>query len=582
MTRLLSLLPLLFLSLRGTYALWPQPTKLQNGTTAIRLAPNAAFKTTVNITNAPADLLAAVQRTRDYLFADNLARLVPSHGAEDLPVLSNATSIPGLTLRLQAQGNASGGVTPREIALEARTNILNRTEGYTLNVPADGTEAVLTAASTLGLFRGLNTFAQLWYTYDVGKGALDQDGNGVVVYTLSAPVAIEDSPVYPYRGFMLDTARNFFPVSDIERTLDAMSWIHLNTFHWHIVDSQSFPLVVPNFPDLAQKGAYSADSIYTPQDVAHIVAYAGERGIDVLVEIDTPGHTAVISEAHPELVACAQATPWSTYANEPPAGQLRLASPSAVNFTVGMLSSVAGMFPSTLFSTGGDEINAKCYADDAQTQHDLNGRTLEQALGAFTQATHGALKTLGKTPVVWEEMVTNYNLTLDNNTIAMVWTNSSSAAAVAAKGFRLVHASSNSFYLDCGAGNFVGNDSTGTSWCDPFKTWQNAYTFDPAANLSTAQAKLVLGGQQLLWTEQSGPQNLDPIVWPRAAASAEVFWTGPVVANDTGNGTGDRDVRTALPRLHELAYRFRRRGVRAISLQPEWCALRPFACDLDA
>jgi hexosaminidase len=158
-------------------------------------------------------------------------------------------------------------------------------------------------------------------------------------------------------------------------------------------------------------------------------------------EIDTPGHTAVISEAHPELVACAQATPWSTYANEPPAGQLRLASPSAVNFTVGMLSSVAGMFPSTLFSTGGDEINAKCYADDAQTQHDLNGRTLEQALGAFTQATHGALKTLGKTPVVWEgatypvlhfvwgaenvfclgmiEMVTNYNLTLDNNTIAM-------------------------------------------------------------------------------------------------------------------------------------------------------------------
>lgn len=79
----------------------------------------------------------------------------------------------------------------------------------------------------------------------------------------------------------------------------------------------------------------------------------------------------------------------------------------------------------------------------------------------------------------------------------------------------------------------------------------------------------MLGGQQLLWTEQSGPENLDPVVWPRAAASAEVFWTGP-----GGN------VSTALPRLHELGYRFRRRGVQAISLQPEWCALRPFACDL--
>ena len=98
-----------------------------------------------------------------------------------------------------------------------------------------------------------------------------------------------------------------------------------------------------------------------------------------------------------------------------------------------------------------------------------------------------------------------------------------------------------------------------------------AYTFDPTANLSTAEAALVLGGQQLLWTEQSGPENLDPIVWPRAAASAEVFWSG-----------GGGDVRAALPRLHEVGYRFRRRGVRAISLQPEWCALRPFVCDLTA
>ena len=98
-----------------------------------------------------------------------------------------------------------------------------------------------------------------------------------------------------------------------------------------------------------------------------------------------------------------------------------------------------------------------------------------------------------------------------------------------------------------------------------------AYTFDPTADLSAAEAALVLGGQQLLWTEQSGPQNLDPIVWPRAAASAEVFWSG-----------GGGDLRTALPRLHEVGYRFRRRGVQAISLQPEWCALRPFACDLNA
>ena len=124
---------------------------------------------------------------------------------------------------------------------------------------------------------------------------------------------------------------------------------------------------------------------------------------------------------------------------------------------------------------------------------------------------------------------------------------------------------------DCGHGAWVGAFPNGNSWCDPFKTWQHSYSFNPTANLTADQAKLILGGQHLLWTEQSGPENLDDTVWPRAASSAELFWSGP-----GGN------VSTALPRLHDVSYRFRTRGVKTISLQPEWCALRPGACDLTA
>ena len=126
-----------------------------------------------------------------------------------------------------------------------------------------------------------------------------------------------------------------------------------------------------------------------------------------------------------------------------------------------------------------------------------------------------------------------------------------------------------------------------SAWCEPFKTWQNAYTFDPLANLTSSQTSLVLGGQQLLWTEQSGPENVDSIVWPRAAASAEVFWTG---ASRPG-------VEEALARLHDVRYvhrlssqlpcinnpsRYRmvQRGINAINLQPLWCAIRPGQCDL--
>ena len=145
-----------------------------------------------------------------------------------------------------------------------------------------------------------------------------------------------------------------------------------------------------------------------------------QRGIDVIAEIDTPGHTSVISKAFPEHIACPEA-PWILYANEPPAGQLRIASPDTVNFTTGLLANAAKLFPGNYFSTGGDEINVRCYTDDPETQKALaaSGKTLEQALDDFTQAEHKALRDVGKTAVVWEEMVLNHQVTLANDTVVM-------------------------------------------------------------------------------------------------------------------------------------------------------------------
>lgn len=269
------------------------------------------------------------------------------------------------------------------------------------------------------------------------------------------------------------------------------------------------------------------------------------------------------------------------------------------------------MVPSAgMLSTGGDEVNTACYEIDNQTMVALNrtGEDMQTALNGaldmFTQKIHEVVRAAGKTPVVWEgmfiiifpyeiffsltlhhfsilyliEMVLNFNLTLGNDTIVLVWISSADAAAVAAKGLRFVHAPSDFFYLDCGAGGWVGANPDGNSWCDPFKTWQKSYSFDPFANLTTSSEQdLVLGGEALLWTEQSSASNLDPIVWPRAASVAEVFWTGATRA-----GGEKRDGDEALPRLHDLAYRLLRRGVHAIPLQPEWCALRPGVCDLTA
>ncbi|KAF5355095.1 hypothetical protein D9756_005718 [Leucocoprinus leucothites] len=544
-----------FLFFPLAFAIWPRPQNLTTGTIPLRLSPSFSIKLS-GVSQVPKDLSDAIQRTTNFLKTDKLQALVPDRGASSSDAVTSAKVLQSLTAKLS---QTSGSV--KSISEGAMAGLGASDESYTLQVPANGGTATLTANTALGLFRGLITFGQLWY---------DLDGT---TYTLNAPIQITDSPAYPYRGFMLDTSRNYFPVDDIKRTLDAMSWVKINHLHWHIVDSQSFPLVVPGFEELSQKGAYSSSQVYTPDNVKDIVAYAAARGIDVMVEIDTPGHTAIISKSHPEHIACPEASPWSQFANEPPAGQLRLASPATTQFTANLFKAVSSMFPSKLLSTGGDELNTNCYAKDGPTQQDLKsqGKTLEQALDTFTQATHSVLEASGKTPVVWEEMALEHQVKLSNETIVLVWISSQHVAAVAQKGFRLIHAASDFFYLDCGAGDWLGDNINGNSWCDPFKTWQKSYSFNPTDGLTTTQAKLVVGGQQLLWAEQSGPSNLDSIVWPRAAASAELFWSGP-----------GGDVRTALPRLHEVAYRFMQRGVRAIPLQPQWCALRPGACDIDA
>ncbi|KAG2139125.1 glycoside hydrolase family 20 protein [Suillus bovinus] len=540
----------------GVQALWPIPTTLETGLTALKVSPEFYFD--VQIEGAPSDLRDAVAQSQYYLENDDFRRLVVDRGANDTIALASAMTLSKLTLSL------ASGACAQPISLEAVKPLGTRSEEYALTIPADGSAATLTANSTLGLYRGLTTFNQIFYHFEG------------VTYTLLAPIAITDAPAYPFRGLGLDTSRNYYAVSDILRTLDAMSWVKINTFHWHITDSQSFPLEVAQYPELAINGAYSRKEVYNASDVQHIVQYAAARGIDVMMEIDTPGHTAIIGATYPEYVACLDASPWAEFAGEPPAGQLRFALPEVMNFTASLLTDVTKTLPSHYFSTGGDELNTNCYVDDYLTQQQLNrtGMTLNGALDRFTQTTHGALIAQGKTPVVWEEMVLDWNITLSNETIVMIWISSEDAAAVAGSGFRIIQAPSNYFYLDCGAGGWLGDNPTGNSWCDPFQTWSKAYTFDPLANLTEAQYKLVLGGEQILWSEQSSTQNVDSIVWPRAAASAEIFWSGK-----QPNGAA-LNVTEALPRLHDIRYRMVQRGVNAIPLQPHWCALRPGACDL--
>jgi hexosaminidase len=206
------------------------------------------------------------------------------------------------------------------------------------------------------------------------------------------------------------------------------------------VDSQSFPLEIPGFPEVSQKGAYSSSSVYSANDVTDIVSYAGAvrsshfvvgnsysqvshsaesmlclrltRPVTPLLSPSLTPSTSLVQKPLPglrlQMVSFFSISPSTSYLKacyaEPPAGQLRFASPDTAAFTTKLLAAAAKLSPSTLFSTGGDELNVPCYTNDTETQQLLNstGKTLEQALDTFTQTTHKALIAEGKTPVVWE------------------------------------------------------------------------------------------------------------------------------------------------------------------------------------
>lgn len=158
-------------------------------------------------------------------------------------------------------------------------------ESYRLDVVAKVDQVIvqIDAMTVFGARHALETLSQL-ITADVG------DSEQISGLLLVASARIEDRPVYRHRGLMLDTARNYLPISAIERTIDGMGASKLNVFHWHITDAQSFPLEIPSVPQLTRYGAYSAHKIYAPNDVRHIVEYAKLRGVRVIIEIDAPSH----------------------------------------------------------------------------------------------------------------------------------------------------------------------------------------------------------------------------------------------------------------------------------------------------
>lgn len=251
---------------------------------------------------------------------------------------------------LHAPGSKFEPVSSRchsEIELLSITNgARNASEAYSLVVNSSG--AKLQADGAAGVLHGLETFTQLFY----------QHSSGEFWYTNIAPVAIQDSPAFPHRGLIFDISRMWYTVDEIKHTIGALAMAKMNKVHIIATNTQSWLLEVAGYPELTTKGTFYKGQYYSKADIHDIVTYGVSRGVEVILEIDMPGHSS-IQKVYPDFGVAYMAQPYNKYCSEPPCGSFRLNNANVDKFLEDVFEDLLPRISpyATHFHTGGDEYN---------------------------------------------------------------------------------------------------------------------------------------------------------------------------------------------------------------------------------
>ncbi|EGD78011.1 hypothetical protein PTSG_09649 [Salpingoeca rosetta] len=377
-------------------------------------------------------------------------------------------------------------------------------ESYFLNVTSPTTH--ITAQTIWGAMYALETLSQVIMFNDVTSA-----------HTIShAPLEIWDEPSYPMRGIMVDSANHFIGVPAIKRLLDGMVAVKMNTLHWHLVDSYSFPMQVPSRPMLSRRGAWSNTTVYTRADMRAVQEYAQQRGIRVIPEIDVPGHAYSWGLAYPDItVEC----PKIHTTDIGPINVVPLDPTKELTYQVleDVLAETTSLFPDAMLHVGGDEVQYECWRanQDIQDWMKKNNISSEQQLEVyFEQRLFAMLRTHNRRAVVWDEAFTDMHDHLDTSVVVEVWDDPTLLERALRAGHDVLFASG--WYLDR---QVPYGNMTHWFWLD---TWADMYAV--AFPRAPAGGGRILGGEAPMWSEQVSDLSIDARVWPRALAAAERLW----------------------------------------------------------
>ncbi len=437
-----------------------------------------------------------------------------------------------------------GGFVPFTTPVDVKRDAAVPAEGYRLVVDPCGS-ITIACSDAAGEFYARQTLKQVvdWRGY--------------------ACVRISDAPAYPWRGMMIDESRHFFGKDVLKNVLDVMAQYKMNVLHWHLTDDQGWRLDVPGYPELVRYGAVRPSSpkhgatirwlspqeyvmdgdgqvygpfYYTEADVREILAYAAERHIRVVPEIDLPGHVFAALAAYPEF-ACrpenlAKRAPRVIWGIEKDV--LCLGNDRAVRFMEDVLDYVCRLFPSDVVHIGGDECPQVRWKDCPKCRKRIADEGLGDEKGLQPWATRHFVKFLaarGKRALGWDEYLLGEGI--PKSAIGMSWRLGKnhgaghdwlSPADIAARGHDVVMTPKSSCYINRGQGLASDPFQYTVSGCVTLKV---SHSFDPRAGVPEGLKAHVLGGQGNNWSEYTWSKfDLEWKMWPRGCALAEVFWSG--------------------------------------------------------
>ena len=413
-------------------------------------------------------------------------------------------------------------------------------EGYRLEVRSEG--IFVEAATEAGLFYGYQTFVQM----------LPEEVATVRYSRIVMPgCRITDWPRFSWRGSHLDVSRHFFPVSQIKKHLDLMAAYKLNKFHWHLTDDQGWRIEIDGYPQLNDVGSWRVDrtdvpwgqetpaeigeeptygGFYSKAEVAEIIDYAAQRHIEVIPEIELPGHSSAVLAAYPELACNDEKYEVAIGEYWPTKAILCAGNDRTVDFLCQVLDEVMQMFPSDYIHIGGDEVFTDNWEHCPKCQARMRELGLEKVShlqGWIIDTIANYLSLKGKRIIGWDEML-DCGVTAPE-AVCMSWRSLDAARRAVRRGYEAILAPTEYCYLDY----YQADPKTQPLAFNGYISLVKAYSFDPMpSGLSSGEQQRILGGQANLWTEYINTyEHAEYMLLPRLCALAECFWT-PVEQKD--------------------------------------------------